>query len=238
MKLISEEIQNAEYLVEETNGKKSYKIKGVFLQSDIKNRNGRIYENDILTKEVDRYSKEFIDGYRTSFTLFGSRTKGRPMSYTYDGLSVGDTEFRSRRHLIYVPTTDDPNVTYGDDFDLAAFNQFIDDKGFTRGQIVDRNSDNASWHTRIDFRIDQQLPSFFDGHKAKAYLVIKNLGNMLNDDWGVKKVGNFVGQNIVDARINSDGTYTYNEFLPDNAEQTTFLTQSLWEIRLGVKYNF
>ena len=64
MKLISEEIQNAEYLVEETNGKMNYKIKGVFLQSDIKNRNGRIYENDILSKEVDRYSKEFIDKKR------------------------------------------------------------------------------------------------------------------------------------------------------------------------------
>ena len=64
MKLISEEISQAEYLVEETNGKKAYKIKGVFLQSDIKNRNGRIYENDILTKEVDRYSKEFIDKKR------------------------------------------------------------------------------------------------------------------------------------------------------------------------------
>ena len=64
MKLISEEISNAEYLVEETNGKKNYKIKGVFLQSDIKNRNGRIYENDILSKEVDRYSKEFIDKKR------------------------------------------------------------------------------------------------------------------------------------------------------------------------------
>jgi hypothetical protein len=64
MKLISEEIQNAEYLVEETNGKKNYKIRGVFLQSDIKNRNGRIYENDILSKEVDRYSKEFIDKKR------------------------------------------------------------------------------------------------------------------------------------------------------------------------------
>ena len=61
MKLISEEIQDAEYLVEETNGKKNYKIRGVFLQSDIKNRNGRIYENDILSKEVDRYSKEFIN---------------------------------------------------------------------------------------------------------------------------------------------------------------------------------
>src|SRR5210317_2167156 len=64
MKLISEEIQQAEYLVEETNGKKNYKIRGVFLQSDIKNRNGRIYENDILSKEVDRYSKEFIDKKR------------------------------------------------------------------------------------------------------------------------------------------------------------------------------
>ena len=64
MKLISEEISQAEYLVEETNGKKNYKIKGVFLQSDIKNRNGRIYENDILTKEVKRYNQEFINKKR------------------------------------------------------------------------------------------------------------------------------------------------------------------------------
>ena len=64
MKLISEEISQAEYLVEEPNGKKNYKIKGVFLQSDIKNRNGRIYENDILTKEVKRYNQEFINKKR------------------------------------------------------------------------------------------------------------------------------------------------------------------------------
>ena len=64
MKLISEEIQDAEYLVEETNGKKNYKIRGVFLQSDIKNRNGRIYENNILSTEVDRYTKEFINKKR------------------------------------------------------------------------------------------------------------------------------------------------------------------------------
>ena len=64
MKLISEEISNAEMLVEETNGKKNYKIRGVFLQSDIKNRNGRIYENDILTKEVKRYNQEFINKKR------------------------------------------------------------------------------------------------------------------------------------------------------------------------------
>ena len=64
MKLISDEISQAEYLVEETNGKKNYKIKGIFLQSDIKNRNGRIYENDILQKEVKRYNQEFINKKR------------------------------------------------------------------------------------------------------------------------------------------------------------------------------
>jgi len=64
MKLISEEISNAEYLVEETNGKKDYKIRGVFLQSDLKNRNGRVYPKDILNKEVRRYNAEFINKKR------------------------------------------------------------------------------------------------------------------------------------------------------------------------------
>jgi len=64
MKLIREEINNAEYLVEEKNGKKEYKIKGVFLQSDIKNRNGRIYPTDVLTKEVKRYNAEFVNKNR------------------------------------------------------------------------------------------------------------------------------------------------------------------------------
>ena len=63
MKLISEEIQ-AKFLVEETNGKKQHKIRGIFLQSDIKNRNGRIYESEILGKEVNRYKTEFIDKKR------------------------------------------------------------------------------------------------------------------------------------------------------------------------------
>ena len=64
MKLISEEIQSAEYLVEENNGKKEYKIRGVFLQSDIKNRNGRVYPREILVREVNRYNKEFIQKNR------------------------------------------------------------------------------------------------------------------------------------------------------------------------------
>ena len=64
MKLISEEIQNAEYITEEVNGKKNYKIKGIFLQSDLKNRNGRVYPKEILEQEVSRYNREFINKKR------------------------------------------------------------------------------------------------------------------------------------------------------------------------------
>jgi|TARA_B100000035_G_scaffold169182_1_gene144354 hypothetical protein len=64
MKLIREEVSNAEYIVEETNGKKNYKIRGVFMQADMKNRNGRIYPMETLTKEVNRYNKEFVEQKR------------------------------------------------------------------------------------------------------------------------------------------------------------------------------
>jgi hypothetical protein len=64
MKLIREEVSNAEYIVEETNGKKNYKIRGIFMQADMKNRNGRIYPMETLTKEVNRYNKEFVEQKR------------------------------------------------------------------------------------------------------------------------------------------------------------------------------
>ena len=65
VKLISEEIQDVEYICEEQeNGKKDYKIKGVFMQADIKNRNGRVYPMDVLEKEVRRYNKEYINEKR------------------------------------------------------------------------------------------------------------------------------------------------------------------------------
>ena len=57
MKLIREEIEAVEVLTEESNGKKHFYIQGPFLQGDIKNRNGRIYESRILAKEAKRYNE-------------------------------------------------------------------------------------------------------------------------------------------------------------------------------------
>ena len=60
MKLIREEIESIRVITESTNGKKCFHIEGTFLQADIKNRNGRIYESRILSKEVDRYNQEYV----------------------------------------------------------------------------------------------------------------------------------------------------------------------------------
>ena len=65
MKLIAEQIESVEYLTEQKeNGDKEYKIKGIFMQSEVKNRNGRLYPFEVLDKEVKRYNKEYIEEKR------------------------------------------------------------------------------------------------------------------------------------------------------------------------------
>ena len=64
MKLITEEIEQVEFLVENKNGKKSMYIEGVFLQGNITNRNGRMYPMETLRKEVGRYNENHIQSGR------------------------------------------------------------------------------------------------------------------------------------------------------------------------------
>lgn len=60
MKLITEQIEDVKILTEEKDGKKLLYIEGVFLQSELKNRNGRMYPFDILNREVERYTEEYV----------------------------------------------------------------------------------------------------------------------------------------------------------------------------------
>ena len=64
MKLITEEIEQVEVIVEQRDGKKSMFIEGIFLQGDIKNRNGRMYPMTTLRREVERYNENFITSGR------------------------------------------------------------------------------------------------------------------------------------------------------------------------------
>ena len=65
MKLIREEIQDVKYLVETAkNGEKTHFIEGIFMQAEKQNRNGRVYPMNILSKEADRYNREYVSKNR------------------------------------------------------------------------------------------------------------------------------------------------------------------------------
>ena len=64
MKLIKEDLVEVRYLVETVNGKQEHFIEGIFMQAEKKNRNGRVYHKDILSKEAERYNREYVQKNR------------------------------------------------------------------------------------------------------------------------------------------------------------------------------
>ena len=64
MKLIREEIETVDFIVESVGGKKSMFIEGIFLQGDLQNRNGRMYPMSVLRKEVQRYNENHVQSGR------------------------------------------------------------------------------------------------------------------------------------------------------------------------------
>ncbi|WP_105214262.1 MULTISPECIES: TonB-dependent receptor [unclassified Pseudoalteromonas] len=194
------------------------------------------------------YTHEFIDGYATRFSLFGQASEGLPYSYTFAGSDRGtgaqgdalwgDENANGGRQLLYIPLENDPNVVYGENFDLAAFNAFIEEENLKRGSITGRNSENADWFVKFDLKVSQELPGFMDGHKGEAFFVIDNLTNLLNDDWGTYEKGSFVGNRLVGASINENGQYVYHNFNANNVNTAVQRDASLWEMRIGVRYTF
>lgn len=185
----------------------------------------------------------------TTFSLFGSLQQGRPFGFSFidgggsfngslnefgDGIDGGS--------LLYIPTgPNDPKVVFADDFDTDGFFAYLEEYGLMEyaGEIAPRNSNYSDWWGKVDIKIEQEFPTFIDGHKLSGFLVIENFTNLLNDSWGVMKNGGYFGNtSIVDARIDTtNNQYLFNEFV-DRDPQSRRAAPSLWEIRLGVKYKF
>jgi len=90
MKLITEVNEQVRYFTEEKEGKKTLYIEGVFLQSNIKNRNGRMYPGEIMGKEINRYMKEAVENNRA----FGELGHPDGPSINLDRVSHIITELR------------------------------------------------------------------------------------------------------------------------------------------------
>ena len=107
MRLISEEVTNVEFLTEATKGGgKNYFIEGIFMQAITKNRNGRIYPQDILQKEAKRYNTEFIEKKRAFGELGhpdGPTVNLERVSHMIEELVEVDQNFMGRAKILDTP---------------------------------------------------------------------------------------------------------------------------------------
>ena len=106
MKLITEAIENIQVLEEEKNGKKLLYIEGVFLQSELKNRNGRMYPFETLNREVQRYNEEYVKSNRALGELGhpdGPTVNLDRVSHRITELRAEGTNFMGKAQILDTP---------------------------------------------------------------------------------------------------------------------------------------
>jgi hypothetical protein len=148
---------------------------------------------------VLNYNVNLFGDYNTRFSLFAQSSSGVPYSVTLGGF-------------------EGTGLAYG-------FTPYLD---FLEHVLVEpgtRNNRKGSSWTKADLRISQELPGINSEHSARAFIVVDNLTNLLNDEWGVMYKPNFpygVTQGDIDA----------------GRAESRIGGASLWEIRIGAEYRF
>ena len=148
---------------------------------------------------VLNYNVNLFGSYNTRFSLFGQSSSGTPYSLTLGGF-------------------EGTGLAYG-------FTPYLDFKEHVLVEPGTRNDRQGSSWTKADLRISQELPGLNQEHSARAFVVIDNVTNLLNDDWGVLYKPNFpygVTQEDLDA----------------GRAESRIGGASLWEIRIGAEYRF
>ena len=190
-------------------------------------------------------------------SLFGTRRSGQPYSYSFSennncvfevggGRCATESRVDDAGHSLYVPTgPNDPlfaPTSFGGDAAMQqAFFDYINNSELSQyaGGIAERNGDNSRWSTVVDLRLQQELPVGFEGHKMSLFLDMQNVGNFLNDDWGrIERTRYEYERDVVSAQI-VNGQYEYFSLQsPSSIENLEVLNQSLWQVQLGLKYEF
>ncbi|MGH6978696.1 MAG: TonB-dependent receptor [Brevundimonas sp.] len=209
------------------------------------------YEIEHALKLSLNYSRAFFGDYRTRIGLYAQRRSGLPYSYTFgtSPASLFGEYVSTQRQLLYVPQADssgnvtassDPIVRYAPTFDVSQFNDFLHRTGLIEyaGEISPRNAFKSPYVTTVDMHIEQELPAFFPGGaRLVGYMDIENLGNLINDEWGsIQQVGFPYTSNNVTATRNGDQFYTFTGF--SERSPSVFSTNSVWQVKFGVRYSF
>ncbi|MBO0930492.1 TonB-dependent receptor [Fibrella aquatilis] len=212
-------------------------------------------------------------GGSSTFTLGFVSNSGSKVSYTYAQDVNGDGQ--TSNDLIAVPnkaseltflplvvntaatlTTPASSVTYTPAQQQEAFDAYIDGNDYLktrRGQFAERNGGAFPWLTRVDFTFIQEF-YLSVGQKNKKNTIqlradILNVGNLLNDTWGVGNVSTTF--NPLAATVGTNGALSYRlatqQITENNVSRTVLLRDSytpnvslnaVWQAQFGLRYIF
>lgn len=224
-----------------------------------------IYEIRDTWKFGIDYRHAFFGDYTTRLSLFGEYRSGRPYSFTMTDngsgrSSVFGTIGNLSRMLLYVPTANDTRVSFDSAASEAAFNTLVANYGLEgyRGRIVPKNSNRSPDFFRVDLHAEQQIPAFFGDARFTLFADIENVLNLIDSDWGALRQVGFpqtasavlvqclntavaTGTTPTAAQINTNTSQPCVQYRYSSVREPNFTTvtrQSLYGIRVGVRFQF
>lgn len=210
------------------------------------------YERRHRAMGIIDFQRALIKKLNTGVTLFVEARSGQNFSYVYGATGAAGVDnlarlfgesvdiANARHQLFYVPKGDGSDVILNG-ISEDDFNAYLKKTGLDayRGQIAPRNGFRSPWYTKLDVRFAQELPNPFKGHRARVYLDIENLGNLLNHNWGRSEAVPFPFMPAaVDVAVDpATGKYVYSNLRQVNNKRVDVLG-SVWRMSFGLAYEF
>jgi hypothetical protein len=207
------------------------------------------------------YSKTWSEALRTQVGVFvevaeGNRfagAGGNRYSFIYSGDVNGDGQ--GGNDLIYIPrdegdivldpiVDDDGNVLVTPQEQWAQLDAFIEQDGYLRehrGEIAERFGARNPWYSNVDLRVLQDFALQAGGkrHALQLSVDVLNVGNLLNSDWGVRKVASATATSPLRlTRFDASGAPAFNFTGPSSTYIDDPSIYSRWRAQVGLRYLF
>jgi len=191
------------------------------------------YEVENSFRFFVNYRRMFFGDTYTNIGLVWESRDGEPFSYTY-GNDINGDGIRDN-DLFYVPNPDEYVLT--DPTQAAEFEAFLRSSGLDayRGQVAPRNAFKVSRVNLWDLNVSQELPAW-GPVRATLFFNIKNLGNLLDSDWGQVYTASFDGESIANIEGIDNGVYELDFF--GAPRFFTSRSQSQWRAQLGFRLDW
>jgi hypothetical protein len=211
MKLITEEISKVKFVTEEKNGKKSLYIEGIFLQADIKNRNGRCYPMETLAREVGRYTENYISKGRALGELghpSGPTVNLDRVSHMITSLTENGNNFIGKAKILDTPMGKIASSLISEGVKLGVSSRGI-------GSLVERNgvryvSDDFMLATAADIVADPSAPDAFVNGIMEG---VEWVYDASRNDWLVENTRKKINHLVNSRELEEKKIQLFDEFL-------------------------